>query len=59
VGWTLRTWLLALLASVVPLGSVIFLSWAEKTGRMSAPIGPRPADTTPIDTGNDVTDLVT
>src|SRR2546429_2666240 len=31
--WVTRTWLLALLASVVPLCSVIFLIWADKTGR--------------------------
>ena len=31
------TWLLALLGSIVPLGSVIFLIWADRTGRM----GPR------------------
>jgi integral membrane protein len=34
--WVARTWLLALLASVVPLCSVIFLIWADKTGRMGA-----------------------
>jgi len=33
--WSVRTWLLALLASVVPLGSVIFLIWADRTGLMS------------------------
>ena len=32
--WAPGTWLLALLASVVPLGSVIFLIWADKTGRI-------------------------
>ena len=32
--WSLSTWLLALLASVVPLGSVIFLIWADRTGLM-------------------------
>ena len=32
--WTARTWLLALLASIVPLCSVIFLIWADRTGRM-------------------------
>ena len=32
--WAARTWLLALLASIVPLCSVIFLIWADKTGRM-------------------------
>ena len=36
VRWTLGTWLLALLASVVPLCSVIFLIWADRTGRMGA-----------------------
>ncbi len=34
--WGLDTWLLALLGSIVPLGSVIFLIWAERSGRMSA-----------------------
>jgi integral membrane protein len=36
VKWTLGTWLLALLASIVPLCSVIFLIWADRTGRMGA-----------------------
>ncbi len=36
VRWTLSTWLLALLASIVPLCSVIFLIWADRTGRMGA-----------------------
>jgi integral membrane protein len=34
--WAARTWLLALLASIVPLCSVIFLMWADKTGRMGS-----------------------
>ncbi|OBB01486.1 hypothetical protein A5662_13400 [Mycobacteriaceae bacterium 1482268.1] len=34
--WTVRTWLLALLASVVPLCSVIFLIWADRSGRLGA-----------------------
>jgi integral membrane protein len=34
--WTLGTWLLALLASIVPLCSVIFLIWADRTGRMGS-----------------------
>ncbi|BBY84326.1 MULTISPECIES: DUF3817 domain-containing protein [Mycolicibacterium] len=34
--WSAVTWLLALLGSIVPLGSVIFLIWAEKTGRLGA-----------------------
>ena len=33
--WSASTWLLALLGSIVPLGSVIFLIWAERTGRTS------------------------
>ena len=37
--WTLGTWLLALLASVVPLCSVIFLIWADRTGRMGSADG--------------------
>ena len=35
--WTAVTWLLALLGSIVPLGSVIFLIWADRTGRMASP----------------------
>lgn len=53
--WSVSTWLLALLASVVPLATVIFLIWADRTGRMgparvsaagSAPI-PQPGRTAP------------
>ncbi|MDT5244650.1 MAG: hypothetical protein QOD36_2026 [Mycobacterium sp.] len=32
--WSAGTWLLALLASIVPLCSVIFLIWADKTRRI-------------------------
>jgi integral membrane protein len=32
--WSVSTWLLALLASIVPLASVIFLIWADRTGRL-------------------------
>jgi integral membrane protein len=35
--WRVRTWALALLASIVPLASVIFLMWADRTGRMEPP----------------------
>lgn len=35
--WAAGTWLLALLASIVPLASVIFLIWVDRTGRMGAP----------------------
>lgn len=43
--WGLGTWLSALLASIVPLGSVIFIIWAERAGRLgtanvSGPPGP-------------------
>jgi integral membrane protein len=39
VKWSIGTWLLALLGSIVPLGSVIFLIWADRTGRMgSSPV---------------------
>ncbi|MGE0216262.1 DUF3817 domain-containing protein [Mycolicibacterium sp.] len=34
-GWGPSTWLLALLGSIVPLGSVMFLIWADRTGRMT------------------------
>jgi integral membrane protein len=33
--WTAKTCLLALLASIVPLASVIFLIWADRTGRLA------------------------
>jgi len=35
--WTVRTCLLALLASIVPLASVMFIIWADRTGKL----GPR------------------
>jgi integral membrane protein len=48
--WTARVWVLALLASIVPLGSVVFLIWAERTGRVVTRAGavaaPRVAETT-------------
>lgn len=37
--WRLGTWLLALLGSIVPLASVIFLIWADRTGRMGRAAG--------------------
>jgi integral membrane protein len=33
--WSTGTWLLALLASIVPLCSVIFLIWADRTGKIA------------------------
>jgi integral membrane protein len=32
--WAVSTWLLALLAGIVPLGSVIFLIWADRSARL-------------------------
>ncbi|MEN3219498.1 DUF3817 domain-containing protein [Mycolicibacterium porcinum] len=40
--WGVGTWVLALLASIVPLGSVIFVMWADRTARLGS--GPEPAD---------------
>jgi integral membrane protein len=37
--WGAVTWLLALLGSIVPLGSVIFLIWADRTSRMGSSAG--------------------
>lgn len=34
--WAVGTWLLGILASIVPLASVIFLIWVDRTGRMGA-----------------------
>ena len=61
-GWGATTWLLALLASIVPLGSVIFLIWADRTARLGlagAPAGsPRVAvPAAHPGTRGDVTDL--
>ena len=39
--WAPGTWLLALLGSIVPLGSVIFLIWADRTGRLGGRAGGR------------------
>lgn len=39
--WGLGTWILALLASIVPLGSVIFVMWADRTARLGS--GPEAA----------------
>lgn len=32
--WGVLTWLLALLASIVPLATVIFLIWVDRSGRL-------------------------
>jgi integral membrane protein len=44
--WTVSTWLLALLASIVPLASVIFLIWVDRTGRLGAGAVATPAPST-------------
>jgi integral membrane protein len=60
VKWSAGTWLLALLASVVPLCSVIFLIVADKTGRMGqAEAAPAVVQTGTASTRNDMTDLGT
>ena len=35
--WTTGTWLLGILASILPLASVIFLIWVDHTGRIGEP----------------------
>lgn len=37
--WTARTCLLALLASIVPLASVMFIIWADRTGKLGSARG--------------------
>jgi integral membrane protein len=37
--WGAGTWLLALAGSILPLGSVMFLIWADRTDRMGASVG--------------------
>lgn len=52
--WGVLTWLLALLGSIVPLGSVIFLIWADRTAKLSAGVTPvtsgQPLDSAPSTT---------
>ncbi len=49
--WSVVTWGLALLASIVPLGSVIFIMWADRTGKIGTPaaaaIGVQPGGPAP------------
>ena len=44
--WAPGTWLLALLASIVPLASVIFLIWVDRTGRLGSGAVSTPAPST-------------
>ncbi|TGD87994.1 DUF3817 domain-containing protein [Mycolicibacterium sp. CH28] len=37
--WGVGTWLLALLGSIAPLGSVIFLIWADRTAKLGGERG--------------------
>lgn len=36
--WSVLTWLLALLASIVPLATVIFVIWADRTAKLGVSI---------------------
>ena len=36
--WRPGTWALALLGTLVPLGSVIFVIWADRKGRLDRPV---------------------
>jgi integral membrane protein len=45
--WSLGTWLLGLLGSIVPFCSVIFLIWADRTGRLGVPGVAEPAANVP------------
>jgi integral membrane protein len=44
--WTVSTWLLALLASIVPLASVIFLIWMDRSRRLGSEAMATPAPST-------------
>ena len=50
--WSVSTWLLALLGSIVPLGSVIFVIWADRAGKLgphgpSSPVPAQPVGSAP------------
>jgi integral membrane protein len=49
--WSLGTWALVVLAGIVPLASVIFIMWADRTGRLGSPAAAmavaQPGRTTP------------
>ena len=44
--WPLRTWLLGLLASIVPLASVMFLIWTDRSGQLGARTVAEPVSST-------------
>ncbi|AKK28921.1 DUF3817 domain-containing protein [Mycobacterium sp. EPa45] len=52
--WGAFTWLLALLGSIVPLGSVIFLIWADRTAKLNAAVAPA-ASGQPLDSASSAT----
>ena len=42
-GWNLLTWLMALLGAFVPLGTVMFVIWADRRGKLGqSATGDRP-----------------
>lgn len=56
--WTVGTWLLALLAGIVPLGSVIFLIWADRKAKLGPEPGsrcPTPGSSEPVDSARSLT----
>ncbi|OYN76657.1 DUF3817 domain-containing protein [Mycolicibacterium sphagni] len=52
--WGVAAWLLALLGSIVPLGSVIFLIWADRTAKLGA-AGASEASSQPLDSAPSTT----
>lgn len=52
--WGVATWLLALLGSIVPLGSVIFLIWADRTAKLGG-AGASAASSQPLDSAPSTT----
>lgn len=53
--WNVKTWVLALLGSIVPLGSVIFVMWADRAGRLD---DRKAANPVAAGSGDDVPNLV-
>lgn len=45
--WSVGTWILALLGSIVPLGSVIFVMWADRGNRIGPPAPTAASPTAP------------
>ncbi|MCI4675061.1 DUF3817 domain-containing protein [Candidatus Mycolicibacterium alkanivorans] len=56
--WSAGTWLLALLGSIVPLGSVIFLIWADRGAKLGPARGSQKApdgSAEPVDSARSLT----